>query len=405
MIDCPSTAEVPSLADQLPELLDARVVLLTHYIPLYQVRVFQEIAKRVRDFHVLLSTPLEPNRDFEPDWGGLPCTVQKNITLRRRWVDRGSGFQDPLYVHVPYDTLTQLRRLQPDVVLSLELGARSMAAAVYRKLHRRSRLVLCTYMSQHTERSRGWLRRMIRKPLLRAADAVTYNGPSCKAYLQSCGLPDERLFELPYAADDRTMYRGPLARDENQVKHRFLSVGQLSERKGLLPLVEQLSRYAGRHPQRRIELMLAGEGPLRQAIANVSRPANFTLEMPGNVPAERLGRRMAEFGVAILPTLADEWLLVVNEAMQAGLPVIGSRYAQAVETLVKPGMNGWQYDPLVPASLDAVLDQYFAADEQQLAAMRVQARQSVAARTPAWAARGAIAAIQSVQQDSQEPRR
>lgn len=383
-------------------MIDARVVLLTHYIPLYQVRVLQEIAKRVRDFHVLLSTPLEPNRDFEPDWGGLDCRVQKNITLRRRWVDRGSGFQDPLYVHLPYDTLAQLRRLKPDVVLSLELGARSMAAAAYRKVHRRSRLVLCTYMSEHTEQSRGWPRRMIRKPLLRAADAVTYNGPSCKSYLRSCGLSDQRLFHLPYAADDRTMYRGPVHRDETAVRHRFLSVGQLSERKGLLRLVEQLSRYAVEHPQRRIELLLAGEGPLREAIASVSRPANFLLEMPGNVPAETLGNRMAAGGVAILPTLADEWLLVVNEAMQAGLPVIGSCYAQAVDTLVEQGINGWQYDPLLPASLDAVLDQYFQADDARIAAMRVAARQSVANRTPAWAADGAIAAIRSVQQDLQE---
>ncbi|QEG40236.1 glycosyltransferase family 4 protein [Roseimaritima ulvae] len=404
MIDCLQPGDASPISEQRPAPLDCRVVLLTHYIPLYQVRVFQQIAAAVRDFHVLLSTPLEPNRNFEPDWGGLDCRVQKNLTLRRRWIDRGSGFQDQLYVHLPYDTLAQLRRLNPDVVLSLELGARSMAAALHRKLHRRSRLVLCTYMSQHTERSRGWARRMIRRPLLRSADAVTYNGPSCQSYLRSQGVPEPRLFHLPYAADDRTMYRGPLERDERRVRPLLVSVGQLSERKGLLPLVEQLSRYASRRPQQRIELLLAGEGPLRDAIANVARPANFILEMPGNVPAAKLAERMASRGVAVLPTLADEWLLVVNEAMQAGLPVIGSRYAQAVETLVEQGVNGWRYDPLQPASLDAVLDQYFAADDQQLAAMRDAARKRVASRTPAWAARGAIEAIRYVQQNFQGAR-
>jgi hypothetical protein len=33
---------------------------------------------------------------------------------------------------------------------------------------------------------------------------------------------------------------------------------------------------------------------------------------------------MVRSGVMVAPTLADEWMLVVNEALQAGLPVIGA---------------------------------------------------------------------------------
>jgi len=377
-------------------LIDARVVLLTHYIPLYQVRVLQEIAKRVRDFHVLLSTPLEPNRNFEPDWGGLDVRVQKNVTLRRRWRDRGTGFQDSLYVHLPYDTLSQLRRLRPDVVMSLELGARSMAAAAYRVAHPRSRLVLCTYMSEHTERSRGWARRVIRKPLLHRADAVTYNGPSCYRYLRQHGVAEPRLFPLPYAADDRTVYRGPVARDESAVRGRLITVGQLSERKGVLPLVQQLVRYAGLRPQHAINLTVAGEGPLRDAVATIALPDNLHVELTGNLTPGVLAQHFAQQGAAVLPTLADEWLLVANEALQAGLPLIGSEYAQAVTSLVQPGVNGWRYNPLQPESLHGVLDQYFSKSDSEIAAMRTAARDRVRERTPAWAASGAIDAIRTV---------
>lgn len=391
MPNSPDSATAP-FARPLP----LRVVLLTHYIPLYQVRVFQEIARQVRDFQILLSTPLEPNRDFEPDWGGLDVQVQKNLTFRRRWKDRNRGFQDQLYVHFPYDTLGQLKRLQPDVILSLELGARSIAAATYRSLHKNSRLVLCTYMSEHTEQHRGSMRRAIRRPLLKRADAVTYNGPSCHAYLTDQGVPESKLHPLPYAADDRTVYTGPVERDEDQARSEFISVGQLSERKGVLPLVQQLVRYAAAHPQRPITLNLAGEGPLRETLAAVSRPANFQLNLLGNLAPQKLGKRFATQGAAILPTLADEWLLVVNEALQAGLPLIASRYAQATTSLVRQGVNGWQYDPLQQDSLFAALDTYFETPAAKMASMRIEARQSVAERTPAWAAQGAVAAIAAV---------
>ncbi len=378
-------------------VIPARVVFLTHYIPLYQVQVLRSIASRVKSFHVLLSTPIEPNRDFQPDWDGLNVTVQKTLTLRRRWKhrgnDRGTSFQDPLYVHVPYDTGSQLRRLNPDIVMSLELGARSLAAVRYCRNRPWVKSILCTYMSEHTERCRGRLRTHLRRFLLRRADAVTYNGPSCRAYLESLKAKRQRLYHLPYAADDRTVYRGPLRRDDDQTRCRLLTVGQLSERKGVLPMLHQLSEYCRANPERNVELCLAGDGPLRSAIEAFQGPETLRVKCLGNVAPDRLGERMSRCGLLVAPTLADEWLLVVNEALQAGLPIIGSVYAQAVTTLVREGFNGWHYRPGDQATLARALDRYFAMPAESLQKMRTRCRESVADRTPAWAADGAIQAI------------
>ena len=388
-------------------MIDARVVFLTHYIPLYQTRVLQSIARQVADFHVLVSTPIEPNRDFSPDWTGLNVDVQDTWTYRRRWRHRGDGsFCDSLYIHVPYDTSRRLEALRPDVVLSLELGARSVGAAMYRRRHRDSRLVLCTYMSERTEQSRGFMRRFLRRRLLRDADAVTYNGPSCLKYLQNFGVPDEKLFALPYAADDRTLYHGSVDRDESATRHRFIVVGQLTDRKGTVPMMDQVRDYARRRPSRKIEVTCVGEGPHRATLSRLELPPNVDLRLVGNVPAERLAKLLAGSGAMIAPTLADEWMLAVNEAMQAGLPVIGSVHAQAVTTLVRPGINGWTFDPVLrmggdterasASSLADCLDQYFAASDDQICQMRHAAREAVAERTPAWAAAGALRSIRHV---------
>ena len=340
-------------------VIDARVVFLTHYIPLYQVRVLQSIAARVRDFQILLSTPIEPNRDFQPDWSGLNVTVQNSWTLRRRWRHPDGGFDDQLYVHVPYDTSARLRSMKPDVVMSLELGARSAGAAMYCRRHDETKLVLCTYMSERTERGRGFLRRKLRQRLLKSADAVTYNGPSCKNYLTEFGVPDDQMFHLPYAADDRTIYQGPVQRDESSCRSRLLVVGQLSQRKGVDRLVAQLAAYCQANSGRSVEVVFAGDGPLRGELESMPVPSNLKVNLLGNVPAEELAVWMLRCGVLLAPTLADEWMLVVNEALHAGVPVIGSVHAQAVTTLVQDDVNGWSYDPMESGSIDQALDRYF----------------------------------------------
>lgn len=376
-------------------VMDTRVVFMTHYIPLYQVRVLQEIAASVREFHVLLSTPIEPNRDFQPDWSGLDVTVQKNIMMRQPWRHH-AGFTDRLFVHFPTDTQQQLRRLQPDVVMSLELGARSFGAANYCRRNPDTKLVLCTYMSQYTEQGRGWMRNRLRRRLTRQADAITYNGPSCFRYLRDELLvPGPKLFPLPYAADDRTIERGPVERDESSLRGKLLCIGQLSERKGVLPLAKQLVEYCSANPSRQIQLTFVGDGPKRGELESIACPANLDLRLLGNRPAAELAELMCESSVVIAPTLADEWLLVVNEAMHAGVPIVGSVYAQAVASLVRDGVNGWQYDPLNPATLFDAMEWYFSTDDAELAQMRVQTRRSVAERTPTWAAAGAIDAIEA----------
>lgn len=395
---CHSEKLTGAQSTSLPSI-STRVVFLTHYIPLYQVRVFQEITKSIPDFKILLSTPIEPNRDFRPDWSGLDVEVQKTFMLRRRWKHRSAGFSDPLYIHVPYDTTSRLKSISPDVVVSHELGARSIAASRYCR-QSGAKLVLATFMSEHTEQDRGWLRSRVRKRLIRSADAITYNGPSCRDYLLSMGAAKEKLFLLPYAADDRNRLAELPTRDEQAIRHRLICVGQLSERKGVLRMINQLSDYC-KAENRSIELTLVGDGPLRQQISEAPHDERLTVNLLGNQPARDLPALMQQNGAAIAPTLADEWLLVVDEAMHAGIPVIGSIYAQAVTTLVQEGQNGWSYNPLhskddtESRTLSDALNQYFRCDERTIQSMRRSARESVASRTPGRSADGAIAAIKS----------
>lgn len=306
--------------------------------------------------------------------------------------------------------------MQPDVVVSHELGARSFCAARYCK-RSGAKLVLATFMSEHTEQGRGGLRHRLRRYLINQADALTYNGPSCRRYLLSLGAREEQLFHWPYAADDRH-FQGAGFQQTASVpalppRNRLLCIGQLTQRKGVMPMLRQINRFI-QSTGRAIELTLVGNGPLRDELNNLSQhestrsfpqslDANFRLNVLGNRPAESLPALMRQHGALIAPTLADEWLLVVNEAMHIGLPVIGSVYAQAVTTLIDHGRNGWQYDPLIDSEvnakvagappLDRVLREFLELDDLGYGDLQAEARTTVAHLTPHYSAAGIGAAI------------
>lgn len=105
-----------------------------------------------------------------------------------------------------------------------------------------------------------------------------------------------------------------------------------------------------------------------------SLPANLHQRFTGHLDYQTLAALYADSGALVLPTLFDEWGLVVNEALASGLPVLGSVLSQAVEELVRDGVTGWLFDPTRPDSLRRPLDCFLDAPEASLAAVRAAAR-------------------------------
>ncbi len=377
-------------------LAGARLAILTHYLPPYMARVLEHLVEHVPQTQVLISVPLEPNRDYKLDWGKLDVQVQKNLMVRLPWKHR-IGFKDETYVHVPYDTYARLRKFRPDLVFSYELGFRSLGSALYRRMHPRSRLAYCVCVSEHTEAGRGNARWLLRKTLLRFADAVTYNGPSCQQYLRKLGVPDSRLFHFPYAADDRTAPDKTSLTESSTVRsYRLLYVGQLIERKGLVPLIETLNAYCNQRPERKVDLTVIGAGPVLQQLRETSTHQNLQVHLEGSAQPHELSERWCAYDALVFPTLADEWGLVVNEAMRAGLPVIGSCYAQASTTLIRDSVNGWQYSPDKPTDLHRVLDQFYSLPIDKFNEMRAAALETVKLRTSSAAAELACRMFESL---------
>jgi glycosyltransferase involved in cell wall biosynthesis len=313
---------------------------------------------------------MESNRRWRTDWGALKVIVQRTLSVPSRGRD-GNGFHEDKEIHIPYDTLPQLAGFRPDAIVAAEFGMRTMQAALYKCFAPRTRLIVWATISEITERYRGPLRRLIRQAILTVTDGVLVNGRSGARYLESLGYAPEKIHLVPQATDN-SLFAGPATRPADPVR-KLLYAGQLIERKGLVYLHEQLIRWCGLHPDRKIVWTLVGTGPLRETILGWERPENYGLELLEEVPFRDLAELYRRADLFALPTLADEWGLVVNEAMIAGLPVLGSVYSQAVEDLVTDGLDGWTFRPDHPEEVFGALDRALSCNAEELDTMRAHA--------------------------------
>lgn len=370
-----------------------RIALLTNFIPPYRVSLLEALQSRVGQLRIFVSTPIEANRNWSAAWGDLDVVVQRTLTLRGRWSDP-SGFRERTFVHIPFDTVRQLWRFRPDVVISGELGLRTCMAALYRLLRRRTRLVIWATLSERTERGRGIMRSLIRPWLLGRADRVLVNGSSGARYVAGLGVPDDRIRIVPYSVDAGA-FQGDAAPRRFDQTQPLLFVGQLVERKGLLSFLEGLNRWAARHPSHAVELWLAGEGPQKPLLERAEMHPRVVIRFLGNVAYDALPALYAQARMLVMPTLADEWGVVVNEAMSAGLPVLGSVYSQAVEELVEDGRSGWTFAPDQPETLDAALARALVASSADLERLGDAARRRAGSLTPERVADRMVEAIVS----------
>jgi glycosyltransferase involved in cell wall biosynthesis len=355
-----------------------RVALLTNFLPHYRIPLLEALQSRVGQLRVFLSARMERDRDWRVHWGKLDVVVQRSLSFTHTFRNV-HGYRDSSQIHIPWDTLLQLRRYRPDAIISGEFGLRTVFSVLYRIVSPQTRLILWATCSDHTEATRGTLRRFLRKWLVRHVDGIFLNGAGGARYVAALGFTGP-TFPVPYTIDNAAFAGRSDA--ENDGVLRLLYSGQMIERKGLHLFLPVLSEWCRRHPDRRIVLRIAGDGPERARLQSLPGAPNLRLEILGNVAPEKLPAVYHASSIFVFPTLGDEWGTVVNEALCAGLPVLGSNYSQAVEELVTEGVNGWTYFPDRGAETCDTLDRALSASPEVLEAMSQQARATMENLTP-----------------------
>ena len=382
-----------------------RVAFATNFISPYRVALYAALA-RTTDWRLKVFSCCE--MEFDRRWRPVhdfPFAHKKSFNLSYRRLDRHPGrvgFTDKRQVHIPLGLWFDLWRFRPDVVISDDMGARSLIAATYALLTRK-RLVIWFYCTLHTERDISWKQRLLRKVLIRTADAFIGMGIEARRYLESLGVHPEAIFDARNAIDIGPFQSQVGEQRRISVRRRlqvsglcFLYVGRINQLKGVDRLLEAWDVF---YAQNGVEatLVLAGDGPERPNLEkSVASCGLSNVRFLGHVEPEELPEIFLAADVFVFPTLQDVWGLVVNEAMTFGLPVICSKYAGCAPDLIIQDRNGWIVDPVDREDLLRALRKAWDARDKK-EDMAEAARESVAGLTIPSMAEGFCRAVEYAQ--------
>jgi glycosyltransferase involved in cell wall biosynthesis len=272
-----------------------------------------------------------------------------------------------------------LTRVAPDVVLVPGWSQRGALAAIEWSLEARRPAVM---MSESTLRDadRSQHREAIKRRIVSICRAALVGGGPQREYVCRLGQPAEKVFDGYDVVDNQHFAAGaesvradaPGWRRKLGLPERFfLASGRFVDKKNLLRLIEAFGSYRRRHSgESPWSLVLLGAGGMRARI--LERIAALGLDgqvlLPGFRQYDELPSYYGLAGAFIHASTAEQWGLVVNEAMAAGLPVIVSERCGCAPDLVRSDVNGYVFDPSDSEALAGLMARVAADDHDRRAA-------------------------------------
>ncbi|MDJ9034536.1 glycosyltransferase family 4 protein [Clostridium perfringens] len=225
------------------------------------------------------------------------------------------------------------------------------------------------------EEKESKLKFIVKKLILMNANAIMANGIIGKKYFknkfkikeekiynQFLSIDNKSIKELdPYKQEIREYYRKKYEiSNESKV---ILYSGRLIDIKNIDCIIRAISLLDDKN----ITLLITGDGILKNELVKLSNKLNVNIRITGFIKNQQeLFKHYFISDLFILPSLDEAWGLVVNEAMNAGLPVIVSENCGCSLDLVIEGINGYKFNPLSEIELASKIKSIFTSDYKKM---------------------------------------
>lgn len=276
--------------------------------------------------------------------------------------------KDETYHAIPLSLglLNIIRKIKPDVLITEGFFQWTPFVQLYGWFFRVPVFVgyeRTLYTERHNSRFKTFLRKLQDKSIA----GYLVNGTETKKYLLSLGISEERIFVGGMSADSTglrvSIKKWPIE-EKQSFKSKYISsnngliflfTGQMILRKGVNYLLNAWVKHTQLYPDDK--LVLVGGGVfLEKWKEQYSKYSSIIFE--GTIAYDEIYKYYAIADVYILPTIEDNWSLVVPEAMACGLPVATSIYNGCHVELIQDGENGFVFDTFNQESITNVLAKF-----------------------------------------------
>jgi glycosyltransferase involved in cell wall biosynthesis len=163
------------------------------------------------------------------------------------------------------------------------------------------------------------------------------------------GLQEDRIAVIPNGID---LSRFSLPAEGTRDDALVVTVGAVTEKKGIVELIRAWLRVVARCPHARLVVVGRDSGSVTGSRSLVTRlrellppDAAGTVRFTGAVPHPEVQGWLQRAAVAVYPSFIEAQGIVWTEAMATGTPVLGSRLAGPGEELIEHGRSGLLFDP------------------------------------------------------------
>lgn len=207
------------------------------------------------------------------------------------------------------------------------------------------------------------------KQLFAICDGFLCIGSLNREYYRHYGIPEDRLFSMPYAVDNTFFQERAVEARSKRESFRsslglqpgrpiILYASKLMVRKHPMDLLEayiQLSPDGIQEPKP--YLLYVGNGEEREHLeARAAATSWNSIHFLGFQNQTKLPAFFDLCDVFVLPSTYEPWGLIVNEVMNAGKPIIVSDQVGCATDLVRNGENGFVFPVRDILSLAKALD-------------------------------------------------
>lgn len=277
-------------------------------------------------------------------------------------------------IPLTWGLLAAMRKVNPDVLITEGFFQWTPLVVLYSILFRKP-IFIGYERTPWTERNNGKLKTWHRKLTDKFVTGYLVNGSETKKYLMSIGVKEDKIHIGGMSADSEGL-RGDVERfrDSSEIKmfrDKFINLdkdnngliylfsGRVSVLKGADLLLVAWEKHIMKHPNDHIILIGYGDKSEEMKTKYATEPS---VHLEGRVDYADVHKYYAVADVFILPTIEDNWSLVIPEAMSCGLPVSTSIYNGCHPELVKKNVNGITFDSFKRESLLEALDYFHHVD-------------------------------------------
>lgn len=350
-----------------------KVVWITPWFGNYRVPLYKELNRLCGGNFFLISSKEDLSELVQSK---LKEALESNVLIMEgkqvsSFGDHSSDFANTgLVIQKQPGLYKAIVKAKPDVIITEGFGGWAPAGIRYAVMHRKK---LCMFYerTEHVERNCPMWRKLYRRIVGMPVDCFLVNGTLTEEYLNKClhfrntvkvkGCMCADSFGLTNAVANFAEEKQAVMKQKLGLKDgiTYLFVGQMVERKGVKQLLSAWRKHSAEHPDD--SLLLVGEGillaPMREQYGDLK-----SVRILGGIRYDEIYKYYALCDVFIMPTLEDNWCLVVPEAMACGKPVACSIYNGGYYELVKDGVDGYAFDPFNEKSLLDTFNKLASAD-------------------------------------------